>query len=177
MLLLTKTSHFLGGSFTYQQIKRIITPKQSKSVLVELRFHVSNHFFLCTSQQVNEHFNVYLTGDVPRFDQTTNAYQENRSASLRANQRSYDIQCASEAKNSACDSFKQEVWGHCESANPISGYSILKRQFSLIADRFKPLYLHYVRRCELHDSILVLVSVRLLLGRCFTQTLLLPSLG
>ena len=102
----TNSSHFLGGSFTYKHQSQIIDSKIAKSILVEIRFHISNHFFLCTSEQINKHTIAYLIGKNVSYD--------------------FDIQCLSEKHNQACEHFKQQTWGYCESANEKNGYSILK---------------------------------------------------
>jgi len=114
----TTSSHFLGGSFTYKHIQQIL---HSKLILVEIRFHITNQFFLCTSEHINKHTRVYLTRE--KYDQ---------------------IKCLSERLNKACDHFNESIWAYCENANEKNGYSILKRQFLLIIERFKPLTLFYV---------------------------------
>lgn len=117
-------SHFLGGSFTYKHVQQIL---QSKIILVEIRFHVTNQFFLCTSEQITKHTSVNL---IEKY--------------LKQNEEFYQIKCLSERLNKACDQFKEQTWAYCVNANEINGYSILKRQFLLIIERFKPLNLFYV---------------------------------
>jgi hypothetical protein len=143
---LTKCSHFLGGSFTYQQIQPTIGYKTYKSVLIEIRFHISNHFFICTSEQINEHMVVYLIGENVPYDNITQKYRWDQTMAMKENQQYYDIKCFSDRQNKACDDFKQKTWAYCESANENSGYSILRRQFLLIVERFKPMNLYYVCR-------------------------------
>ena len=60
-----------------------------------------------------------------------------------------DIKCFSEKSNKACQNFKQPVWVFCEHTNKKSGYSILKREFLLIVERYKPLNVYYVCKFKL----------------------------
>jgi hypothetical protein len=143
---LTIASHFLGGSFTYRHIQQSINHKLYKSVLVEIRFHISDHYFICTSDQVNQHMIVYLIGETVPYDGLNNRYLWYETDAIRRNRDYYNIECLSEQSNSACEQFREETWAYCESANRNSGYSILRRQFLLIVDRFKPFHLRYVCR-------------------------------
>ncbi len=137
-------SHFLGGSFTYRYIQQTNGYKDRFSVLVELRFHISNHYFICTPEQVNEHLIVYLIGERVRYDETNKRYLWNETEAIQKKPDFYKIQCVSERNNEACKNFQEETWAYCESANQISGYSILRRQFLLIVEKFKPIELVYV---------------------------------
>lgn len=114
-----------------------------KFILVEIRFHLSDHFFLCTSEQINRHMIVYLIGETLSDD---NEYRWNETiAKTRGGgEEYYNIKCISERRNQACEQFKQQIWGYCENVNVKNGYSIVRRQFMLMVERFKPLNLYYV---------------------------------
>jgi hypothetical protein len=145
-------SHFLGGSFTYRHIQQSIDYKKYSSVLVELRFHISNHYFICTPEQVNEHLIVYLIGETVPYDETNKKYLWYDTEAIRKKSDFYQIQCVSERNNQACTNFQEETWAYCESANQNSGYSILRRQFLLIIERFKPIQLLYVCKFIIEKS-------------------------
>ncbi|CAF3786929.1 unnamed protein product [Adineta steineri] len=119
---------------------------------LEIRFHISNHFFLCTSEQINEHVIIYLIGENIPYDNQTKEYLWNQTIAKKKDKQYYNIKCLSEIHNSACQNFTQQISGYCEGANEKNGYSILKRQFLLIVDRFKPLNLYYSACCWPNSS-------------------------
>ncbi|CAF1509175.1 unnamed protein product [Adineta steineri] len=119
---------------------------------LEIRFHISNHFFLCTSEQINEHVIIYLIGENIPYDNQTKEYLWNQTMAKKKDKQYYNIKCLSETHNSACQNFTQQISGYCESANEKNGYSILKRQFLLIVERFKPLNLYYSACCWPNSS-------------------------
>jgi len=86
----------------------------------------------------------YLIGENILYDNKTKQYLWNQTIAKKRDQQYYNIKCFSEKYNNACQHFKEQTWGYCESANEKNGYSILKRQFLLIVERFKPLNLYYV---------------------------------
>jgi len=143
---LTIASHFLGGSFTYRHIQQSINSKSHKSILVEIRFHITDHYFICTPEQVNEHMIVYLIGESVPYDKINNKYLWYETEAIRNNKNFYNIECISEYNNNACQDFQEETWAYCESSNQNNGYSILRRQFLLIVEKFKPIQLRYVCR-------------------------------
>ncbi|CAF0917120.1 unnamed protein product [Rotaria sordida] len=149
---LTKTSHFLGGSFTYRHIQQPINYKLYKSVLVEIRFHISDHYFICTPEQVNEHMIVYLIGESVPYDEINNRYLWYETDAIRRNKYFYNIECLSESHNRACKHFHEKTWAYCESANQHSGYSILRRQFLLMIEKYKPIQLRYFSCCWANSS-------------------------
>jgi len=141
---LTIASHFLGGSFTYRHIQQPINYKEYKSILVEIRFHISDHYFICTPEQVNKHMILYLIGESVQYDEINNEYLWYETEAIRKNKNFYNIECLSEYNNRACQDFQEQTWAYCESTNQNNGYSILRRQFLLIIERFKPIQLRYV---------------------------------
>ena len=141
---LSIASHFLGGSFTYRRIQQANNGEKHLSILVELRFHISNHFFICTPEQVNQHLIVYLIGESVNYDNQTKKYLWYDTNAISKDSNYYKIKCISKTDNRACTNFTEEIWGYCESANQISGYSIVRRQFLLIVEKFKPIQLSYV---------------------------------
>ena len=141
---LTTALHFLGGSFTYRHVRQTSPSDKLSSIAVEVRFHISNHYFICTQQQVNEHLVVYLIGESITYDAKTKAYLWHDVGPVRKNRDYYRIQCHSDPSNKACNALNEEMWAYCESANENSGYSILRRQFMLRVDLSKPIQLHYV---------------------------------
>ena len=142
----TFASHFLGGSFTYRHIPQPNNTRESRLVLVEVRFHISNHYFLCTSEQVNNHLIVYLIGASIPYDSFRKQYLWFETPEIRSNQHFYDIQCLTAYNNQACHGFSEKTWGYCESANNRSGYSILRRHFLLSVQTHRPIFLTYVCR-------------------------------
>jgi hypothetical protein len=114
---LTNASHFLGGSFTYRHIPQPIDTKLYKSVLIELRFHISDHYFICTPEQVNEHMIVYLIGETVSYDEINDKYLWYETEAIRKNKNFYDIECLSESSNDGCKNFQEKTWAYCESAN------------------------------------------------------------
>lgn len=145
--------HFLGGSFTYRHIPRQINTRELISILVELRFHISNHYFICTPEQVNNHLMVYLIGENVPYDYVNQQYLWFKTSAVQNNRKFYDIHCLTNYNNRACDDFTEKTWGYCESANNRSGYSILRRRFVLPVQPYQPLYLEYVG-----GSMIVLIS-------------------
>ena len=143
-LSLTIARHFLGGSFTYRHVQQTSPSNSLSTIAVEVRFHISNHYFICTQQQVNEHLIVYLIGESTPYDAKKKAYLWHDVEHVRKNPGYYRIQCHTDPSNKACESFSEEMWAHCESANENSGYSILRRQFVLNLDLSKSIQLHYV---------------------------------
>ena len=43
-----------------------------------------------------------------------------------------------------CNNFQEKMWGYCQSANDINGYSIIGRQFLLTIQLSTPIYILYV---------------------------------
>jgi hypothetical protein len=124
---LTIASHFLGGSFTYRHIQQSINHKLYKSVLVEIRFHISDHYFICTPEQVNDHMIVYLIGESAPYDKINDQYLWYETESVRKNPNFYDIECLSESFNRGCKNFQEKTWAYCESANQnILPYKLLR---------------------------------------------------
>lgn len=142
----TIASHFLGGSFTYRYIEQPTTHKLYKSVLVEIRFHITDHYFICTPEQINKHLIVYLIGESVPYDEINHRYLWYETESIKRNKNFYNIECISDSHNRACKYFQEKTWAYCESANPNNGYSILRRQFLLTVEYFKPIQLRYVRK-------------------------------
>ncbi|CAF2337327.1 unnamed protein product [Rotaria sp. Silwood2] len=149
---LTNASHFLGGSFTYRHFQQPINYKLYKLVLVEIRFHISDHYFICTPEQVNEHMIVYLIGESVPYDEINNRYLWYKTDAIRRNKYFYNIECLSESYNRACKHFQEKTWAYCESANQNSGYSILRRQFLLMLEKYKPIQLRYFSCCWANSS-------------------------
>ncbi|CAF3343964.1 unnamed protein product [Rotaria sp. Silwood1] len=149
---LTEASHFLGGSFTYRHFQQPINYKLYKLVLVEIRFHISDHYFICTPEQVNEHMIVYLIGESVPYDKINNQYLWYKTDAIRRNKYFYNIECLSESQNHACKHFQEKTWAYCESANENSGYSILRRQFLLMIEKYKPIQLRYSSCCWANSS-------------------------
>jgi hypothetical protein len=114
---LTKSSHFLGGSFTYRHIQQPINYKLYKSILVEIRFHISDHYFICTSEQINEHMILYLIGESVPYDEMNNKYLWYETEAIRKNKNFYNIECTNEYNNHGCQDFQEKTWAYCESAN------------------------------------------------------------
>lgn len=144
-LSFSSASHFLGGSFTYRHYQTAITDQPYRPVLVEIRFHISNHYFICSPEQVNEHLIVFLIGETVPYDQSNRRYLWHEATEVRRNKDFYRLNCGSSPTNAACLNLKEEIWAYCESANQKSGYSIVRRRFLLNVERFKPMELHYVR--------------------------------
>jgi hypothetical protein len=90
---LSIASHFLGGSFTYRHIQQPIDYNSYKSILVEIRFHISDHYFICTPEQVNEHMIVYLIGESVPYDKINNTYLWFETEAIRKNKHFYNIEC------------------------------------------------------------------------------------
>lgn len=142
---LTISFHFLGGSFTYRHIEQSsINYRIYETVLVEIRFHISDHYFICTSDDINEHMVVYLLGESVLYDHMTQQYLWFNTESIRKNKNFYNIECLTMYKNSGCSNFQEKIWGYCESVNKNSGYSIIRRQFLFIIEKFRPIQLRYV---------------------------------
>jgi hypothetical protein len=87
---------------------------------------------------------LYLIGESVQYDEITNEYLWYETEAIRKNKNFYNIECLSEYNNRACQDFQEKTWAYCESTNQNSGYSILRRQFLLIIERFKPIQLRYV---------------------------------
>jgi len=144
IFLLINASHFLGGSFTYRQNPNENVHDNYQSILVEIRFHISHHYFQCTDQHVNQHMEAYLVGDTIPYDQTTNTFQWFQVQAYLKNPSYYNIYCRSTGTEQICDTFRELIWGYCESANEKLQYSILRRQFALNISRFQTIEIHYV---------------------------------
>ncbi|CAF3808943.1 unnamed protein product [Adineta steineri] len=144
---LTNASHFLGGSFTYRHISQPIDYNRYKPILVELRFHISNHYFICTPEQVNDHMIVYLIGESVPYDSINNTYLWYETEAIRRNINFYNIEFTCKSNNYACKNFQEKTWGYCESVNQNSGYSILRRQFLLIMEKYEQIQLYYSSCC------------------------------
>ena len=136
--------HFLGGSFTYRDYPGATADQQRIPVLVEIRLHISNHYFICSPQQVNDHLIVFLVGERIAYDQNNHVYLWHDAEEVHRNKDFYKIQCVSARNNAACRGFDEEMWAYCESANPKNGYSILRRQFLMNVERFKTIKVVYV---------------------------------
>lgn len=152
---LTFASHFLGGSFTYRHIQQPIDYTKYKSVLVEIRFHISDHYFICTPEQINEHMVVYLIGEFVPYNEMTKEYFWYETEGIRKNKNYYNIECSSEFNNVGCLSFQEKTWAYCESVNQNSGYSILRRQFLLIVEKFSPIQLRYVCKIKQKEFVII----------------------
>lgn len=138
--------HFLGGSFTYRHVPRQSNSRELIPISVELRFHISSHYFICTPEQVNNHLPVYLIGENVPYDNSAQEYLWFRTSAVQNNPKFYDIHCLTNYNNRACDNFAEKTWAYCESANNRSGYSILRRRFVLPVRTYQPMYLEYVCR-------------------------------
>jgi hypothetical protein len=180
-LLLTIAWHFLGGSFTYRHHPSSMNRQQDRSILVEIRFHISNHYFMCTPMQVNEHFHVYLVGENILVNESNGQYLWHDAQVVKHDRNFYRIKCIDVRTNtSSCQMFNEDIWAYCESANDNSGYSILRRQFLFNIEQSKSIVLAYVcrltRSCStlLHEKI-VAVSLSYLflqmIKHCLTISL------
>ncbi|CAF2699820.1 unnamed protein product [Rotaria sp. Silwood2] len=132
---LTNASHFLGGSFTFRHFQQPINYKLYKLVLVEIRFHISDHYFICTPEQVNEHMIVYLIGESVPYDEINNRYLWYKTDAIRRNKYFYNIECLSESYNRAC---KQRVWWcvrHCAGMLGMQNQSIAQRLIAILAQQ------------------------------------------
>ncbi|CAF0784337.1 unnamed protein product [Rotaria sp. Silwood1] len=110
-----------------------LKPNPANDLAIEIRFHISDHYFICTPEQVNEHMIVYLIGESVPYDKINNQY-------------------LCESQNHACKHFQEKTWAYCESANENSGYSILRRQFLLMIEKYKPIQLRYSSCCWANSS-------------------------
>ncbi|CAF3316824.1 unnamed protein product [Rotaria socialis] len=160
---LTRASHFLGGSFTYRHIEQPINHNSYESIVVEIRFHMSDHYFICTPEQINEHMIVYFIGESVPYDEINHRYLWYETESIKRNKYFYNIECMSDSHNRACKHFQEKTWAYCESANQNNGYSILRRQFLLIFEKYKPIQLRYLNnsRCLFIIESIILVSSKL----------------
>ncbi|CAF3414379.1 unnamed protein product [Rotaria socialis] len=150
---LTRASHFLGGSFTYRHIEQPINHNSYESIVVEIRFHMSDHYFICTPEQINEHMIVYFIGESVPYDEINHRYLWYETESIKRNKYFYNIECMSDSHNRACKHFQEKTWAYCESANQNNGYSILRRQFLLIFEKYKPIQLRYSSCCWANSTV------------------------
>ena len=139
-----EASHFLGGAFTYRPISVQSNKRGYGTILVEIRFHISNHYYFCTADQVNQHAVAYLLGQKAPYDAQNETYLWHQAELVSEIPAYYKIKCFSGSDRSDCTGFDQEIWAYCESSNPSSGYSILRRQFELEIDLSQRLQLFYV---------------------------------
>lgn len=144
IFLLIKASHFLGGSFTYRQNPNEILHNDKLSIFIEIRFHISHHYFQCTDERVNQHMEAYLVGDVIPYNQITKQYQWFQVEVYKKHQTYYDIFCTETNLEQACENFQEHIWAYCESANEKLQYSILRRQFAFKVPRFKTITIRHV---------------------------------
>lgn len=137
-------SHFLGASLSYRHVQEPTNNTLQKTILVEITFHISNHYFICTPEEVNAHQIVYLIGESVKYDEKTKSYLWFQTNSIKRNKSFYNIQCFIDNDNRTCKNFDEKTWGYCEGVNKENGYSILRRQFLFKVEKFKPIQLHYV---------------------------------
>ena len=144
-VFLTNSLHFLGGSFSYQNVRRLIYDAELKTLLVEIRFHFSDPSFRCTPDQINQNFVVYLSGEQAPYDNQTMTYRWNDTKAVKANPRYFDIKCFNQRRQGICGNVHQQMWGYCKSVNEMSGYSTVARRFLVLASQLDSLQLYYVR--------------------------------
>lgn len=135
--------HFLGGSFTYQPNTFAGDSSNVRNIFVEIRLHISDHYFFCSPEQVNDHEILYLIGANVDWDDSIKQYRWFDRPFI-TDKNFYRIQCISLSQNAACQTFTEDMWGYCESSNKKMGYSILIRRFQMVVERFKPIELAYV---------------------------------
>jgi hypothetical protein len=143
---LTRASHFLGGSFTFRQDYQTSVSAEYTSFWVEIRFHMTDHYFICTPEYVNNHILAYLIPETVRYDAKTKEHLWFQTNQYINNRTFYDLQCTSYSNGNDCVNFNEKIWAYCESANQKKHYAILRRQFFFTIPKTSTVDLQYVRR-------------------------------
>lgn len=136
--------HFLGGFFTFREKPNLSIGQNSRTIFVEIRFQLTDHYFFCTPEQVEKHQTVYLLAEKPPVDVNGNRILWHKASLLSVYWDYYRIRCENRTRNSVCRNFQEEMWGFCESSNQNNGYSIVKRRFSMNIDVQHKLILFHV---------------------------------